>query len=243
MKMGSATRLRFAESCAPVADLPASASDAATDESEEPPEPPDDLVCPITYSLFRDPVRCLSDGRVYERSGIVGFWQRRPLADFLGGPRLEAARLEPALDERARVRQWLDDHPEVTPPGWPERDPGRQCDQALCDELSAQVDRAAAARAAAEAAEVGGGAALGAALDALQDFARSVRLVGHTPGGRRREFLGVYDRCEHLPLVAGRALPPLVDAKAPSLSSQLDVADRRKRIARLPEAVGAASFG
>ena len=46
-----------------------------------------------------------------------------------------------------------------------------------------------------------------------------------------------------LPLVAGRALPPLVDAKAPSLSSQLDVADRRERIARLPEAVGAASFG
>ena len=83
-----------------VPDLP-----AATDDLEI--EPPDDLVCPITYSLFRDPVHCLSDGRVYmyEKSGIIGFWQRRPLADFLGGPRLDAARLRPALDERVRVRR------------------------------------------------------------------------------------------------------------------------------------------
>ena len=167
-------------------------------------EPPDDLVCPITYSLFRDPVRCLSDGRVYERTGIIGFWKRRPLADFLGGPRLEAARLEPALEERALVRQWLDSQPDLTPAGWLSRDPGQQCDQELCDMLSAQVDRAAAARAAADSAEAGGGEALGAALDVLQGFAPSVRLLGHSPGGRRHEFLGVYDRCEHLPLVAGR---------------------------------------
>ena len=167
-------------------------------------EPPDELVCPITYALFRDPVKCLSDGRVYEKAGIIGFWQRRPLADFLGGPSLTSASLVPAMDVRADVRAWLDEHPDVVPAGWGSRDPGPQCDQQLCDALSAQVDRAAAARAAAEAAEAGGGAALGAAINALQGFSRTVRLLGRTPGGRRSEFLGVYERCEHLPLVAGR---------------------------------------
>lgn len=177
------------------------ATDAAYDEENE---PPDDLICPITYALFRDPVRCLSDGRIYERCGIIGFWQRRPLADFLGGPRLSAARLEPALCARERVCEWLDAHPDVVPAGWPSRDRGPLCDMELCNMLSAQVDRAAAARAAAEAAEAGGGAALDAALDALRGFSHTVRLVGRTPGGRRGEFLGVYERCDELPLVAGR---------------------------------------
>ena len=165
---------------------------------------PDELLCPITFSVFRDPVRCRSDGRVYEKSGILGFWQRRPLADFLGGPSLPEAGLEPAVEMRRLVRRWLDDHPNATPAGWASRDPGPACDQAECDALSARINRAAAARAAAEAAEAGGHAAQGAALNALRNFAPSVRLIGRTPGGRRREFFGVYDRCEDLPLVAGR---------------------------------------
>ena len=55
-----------------------------------------------------------------------------------------------------------------------------------------------------QAAETGGARALEAALDALQDFAPSVRLTGRTPGNKRREFLGIYDRVENAPLVAGR---------------------------------------
>ena len=71
-----------------------------TDSEDD--EPPDDLICPITYSLFRDPVLCRSDGRVYERSGIVGFWRRRPLADFLGGARLQSVPHWPALERAVR---------------------------------------------------------------------------------------------------------------------------------------------
>ena len=167
-------------------------------------EEPEELLCPITYALFRDPVTCLADGRTYERNGLVGFWKRRPLADFFCGPRLPSAQLVPNVQMRARVREWLDANPGVVPSGWATGDPGKPSTQADCDAISAAINRASAARAAAEAAETGGARALEAALNALQDFAPSVRLVGRTPGNKRNEFLGIYDRMEDAPLVAGR---------------------------------------
>ena len=170
-------------------------------------EPPESLVCPITYSLFRDPIRCLSDGRVYEKEALLGFWRRRPLADFHGGPRLPSASLVPAMEQREAVAAWLADRPHLTPAGWGCRDPGPQSDEEQCERLSFQIDRAAQAREAADRAAMEGGGGpevMGAAMEVLQGFARSVRLLGRTPGGRRREFLGVYDRCDHLGLVAGR---------------------------------------
>ena len=60
-------------------------------------EPPDELQCPITYSLFRDPVVCVADGRVYEQSALISYWKRRPLASFFGGPLHKTAAMMPAL--------------------------------------------------------------------------------------------------------------------------------------------------
>ena len=91
------------------------------EDEDDPNEPPEELTCPITYTLFRDPVTCVADGRVYEREGLVSFWRHRPLADFLGGPQLPHARMEPASAVRDGVRSWLDAHPDVTPNGWASR--------------------------------------------------------------------------------------------------------------------------
>ena len=53
-------------------------SAGADDKASNCEEPPDTLLCPITYTLFKDPVRCVADGCVYERDGLVGFWRHRP---------------------------------------------------------------------------------------------------------------------------------------------------------------------
>ena len=167
-------------------------------------EEPEDLLCPITYALFRDPV-IAGDGRTYELAGLTAFWKRRPLADFVGGPALSAADLKPAADVRAAVQAWLDEHPDLVPSGWPSRDPGRASTLEECITLSQAINQAAATRAAAEAAEAGNDAALLAhAAAELRGFAPTISFMGRTPRGRRAEFLGLYDRCEDLPLVAGR---------------------------------------
>ena len=165
-------------------------------------EEPEALLCPITYSIFRDPVLC--EGRTFECDGIVGFWRRRPLADFFGGPQLQRAQLRPDMEMRARVQDWLKQNPQTVPSGWETRDPGHQSTQEDCDRLSSEINLAAAARAAADAAEGGGGQAVAVAVRFLREFAPVVRLCGRTPGGKRREFLGVYDRCDDCPLIAGR---------------------------------------
>ena len=115
-------------------------------------EEPEELLCPITYALFRDPVQA-ADGRTYERDGLVGFWKRRPLADFFGAERLTSAQLQPNKEMRERVREWLDSHPGVVPSGWASCDPGPPSTQAECDKISVEINRAAAARAAAEVSE------------------------------------------------------------------------------------------
>ena len=74
------------------------------------------LLCPIAYSIFRDPVLC--EGRTFECDGIVGFWRRRPLADFFGGPQLQRAQLRPDMEMRARVQDWLKQNPQTVPSGW-----------------------------------------------------------------------------------------------------------------------------
>ena len=177
-------------------------SSAADDDADV----PDELLCPITYALFRDPV-VAADGRTYELHALLAFWRRRPLADFVGGAAHARAGLRPAHVTRRRVRQWLSAHTQSIPDGWDTADPGPATDEAACERLSLQVERAAALRAAVERAAAATGddaAAQQAALAALEVSAQSVALVGRTPGRRRREFLGVYDRCDDLPLVAGR---------------------------------------
>jgi hypothetical protein len=174
-------------------------AEAATDE-----DAPDELLCPITYSMYRDPVRCLGDGRVYERDALLGFWRRRPLADFHGGPSHGSAAMVPAAEVRAAVARWLDEHPSVVPGGWSSRDPRSPSSQPELDHLASEIERLALVRAAAEAADGGGAARVAAALQVLALCASSVRLAGRTPRGRKASFLGVYDRAEAMGLIAGR---------------------------------------
>ena len=75
-------------------------------------EVPDDLTCPITFSLMSDPVVCVADGRVYECAALVRFWRYRPLADFYGGPELSSAAMRPAHAVRARAARWRAEHGE-----------------------------------------------------------------------------------------------------------------------------------
>ena len=114
-------------------------------------EPPEDLACPILFTLLRDPVLCEADGRVYEREGLVQFWRHRPLAGFHGGPALPSARMRPSLETRERVARWLAARPDVLPEGWDGRTAGHQCTQAELDELAAEIEALAASRRAAEA--------------------------------------------------------------------------------------------
>lgn len=165
-------------------------------------EPPDELLCPITFELFRDPVICLADGRTYECSALCNFWAHRPLADFLGGPRLPHGRMVPAVAVRDAVRSWLDLHPGATPSCWNGRDAGRYSSQEELDRIASEFHRRAAALAASEAAEHGGAEAEQAAAQVLKEFAESVSLVGNLPR-EHRGYIGRYDRCDGF-LAAGR---------------------------------------
>ena len=158
-------------------------------------EPPDTLLCPITYTLFKDPVRCVADGCVYERDGLVGFWRHRPMASFFGGAGHTLAKMHPAVEMREQVAAWLAAHPQIiAPPGWKSRDPGTASTQEVLDSLASEIEQLALGRAAAaSAAEIGNDAAV---EQVRQLCARSVRLSGRMPGGRRCEYLGVYDRLE-----------------------------------------------
>ena len=62
---------------------------------DEPPEeideaPPNDLMCPITHALMREPVRA-SDGCVYDRHAITRWFSQR-LSSPLTGEQLDSAR-------------------------------------------------------------------------------------------------------------------------------------------------------
>lgn len=177
------------------------------------PEEPDELTCPICYTIFRDPVHLVGEHRgsgrgVYERDAIISFWRRRPLASFFGGAPLSSAAMLPAVDTRREVGDWLARNPGCTPSGWPSRDVGAPSTQAELDQLSRAIERLAAVRSAAEAIEAAeaargiSGAAAEAALAVLRAQASAVRIGGPSPG--RREYTGRYVRCDRLPLVGGR---------------------------------------
>ena len=179
----------------------------ADDEDEDLPE---ELTCPILFTLMRDPVVCVGDGRVYDRDGLVRFWRFRPLADFHGGPTLANARMRPALEARCGVQRWLAAHPGTIPDGWSDG-ACRQSSQAELDKLSAEIDKLAASRRAADAAEAamaagaaGGHAQAAAAAQLARHVAKTIRLLGPTPRGWREEWLGTYDQLVPPRLYAGR---------------------------------------
>jgi len=86
-------------------------------------EPPDDLLCPVTHSLFRDPV-VNKAGNTYERAALEHFWEtfgRRRLVDPLTNEALPDDGIIPNWDMRRRVQAFMDQHPSYVPVGWPDR--------------------------------------------------------------------------------------------------------------------------
>ena len=128
---------------------------------------PEDLACPITFSLMTDPVVCVEDGRVYECAALVRcsrdrtltvnlsltpnpnpnpkpspkqvrFWRFRPLADFYGGPELASAAMRPAHAVRERVARWLEDHDAPTDHG--RRGKSGHSSQLELDEMAREIE-------------------------------------------------------------------------------------------------------
>ena len=83
---------------------------------------PDVLVCPITRTMFRDPVIAVDSGHTYERSAILAHFGRNGAKDPLTRRALSSTKVMTNWSMRNVVRDWLDKHPGVTPDGWDSRE-------------------------------------------------------------------------------------------------------------------------
>lgn len=81
---------------------------------------PQHLCCPITYSMFRDPVVVCQSGQTYERAAIMKHF-RWSLRDPSSGRRLTDTTVVTNVLARKCVEKWLDDNPDATPAGWKSR--------------------------------------------------------------------------------------------------------------------------
>ena len=96
-------------------------------------EEPDVLICPITRTMFRDPVVVVDSGHTYERSAVLSHFERDGAKDPLTGRALSSMMVTTNRTVRQIVQAWLDRHPDVTPDGWdirellePSKDDGTQ---------------------------------------------------------------------------------------------------------------------
>jgi leucine-rich repeat protein SHOC2 len=83
---------------------------------------PDVLVCPITRTMFRDPVMVVDSGHTYERSAIVSHFRRNGAKDPLTRRALSSTKVMTNWAVRQIVQDWLDKHPDVTPDDWESRE-------------------------------------------------------------------------------------------------------------------------
>jgi len=83
---------------------------------------PDNIVCPITHVMFRDPVFVPESGNTYEQDAIVRYWanQQNPRDPLTNTP-LPGAQLHTNWGIRREVQRFLDANPEYVPQGWPDR--------------------------------------------------------------------------------------------------------------------------
>ena len=112
---------------------------------------PEELTCPITRTMFRDPVVVFDSGHTYERSAILSHFDRKR-TDPMTSLALSDTRVVTNWAVRKGVQAYLDSHPDVTPDGWdsrellqPSKDDGTIIDQgdvgvlrtwsAMCPEL------------------------------------------------------------------------------------------------------------
>ena len=85
------------------------------------PAPPGNLVCPISFNMFRDPVMVVESGHTYDRNEITQHFahnNRDPKTNL----RLRSTRVVTNWGLRAAVEEWLNRHPDVTPDGWDSRE-------------------------------------------------------------------------------------------------------------------------
>ena len=83
---------------------------------------PEELLCPITRTVFRDPVFVLESGHTYERSAILSHFRRNGAKDPLTRRALSSTKVMTNWAMRNVVQAWLDKHPGVTPDGWDSRE-------------------------------------------------------------------------------------------------------------------------
>ena len=83
---------------------------------------PEELLCPITRTMFRDPVMVVESGHTYERSAILSHFERNGAKDPLTRRALSSTKVMTNWAMRNVVQDWLDKHPGVTPDGWDSRE-------------------------------------------------------------------------------------------------------------------------
>ena len=83
---------------------------------------PEVLMCPITRTVFRDPVVLFDSGHTYERSAVFAPFGRNGAKDPLTRRALSSTKVMTNWALRNVVQDWLDKHPGVTPDGWDSRE-------------------------------------------------------------------------------------------------------------------------
>ena len=83
---------------------------------------PEELLCPITRTVFRDPVVVVDSGHTYERSAILSHFGRNGARDPLTRRALSSTKVMTNWAMRNVVLAWLDKHPSVMPDGWDSRE-------------------------------------------------------------------------------------------------------------------------
>jgi hypothetical protein len=83
---------------------------------------PEVLMCPITRTMFRDPVFVFDSGHTYERSAILSHFERNGAKDPLTRRALSSTKVMTNWAMRNVVQDWLDKHPGVMPDGWDNRE-------------------------------------------------------------------------------------------------------------------------
>ena len=95
-------------------DMPASDADLDAE--------PEVLMCPITRTMFRDPVIAVESGHTYERNAILSHFERNGAKDPLTNRALSSTKVMTNWAVRQFAQDWLDRHPDVTPDGWDSRE-------------------------------------------------------------------------------------------------------------------------
>ena len=96
--------------------------DLAASDSDLDVEEPEELLCPITRVMFRDPVMVVESGHTYERSAILAHFRHNGATDPLTRRDLSSTKVMTIWAVRQFVQAWLDKHPDVTPDGWDSRE-------------------------------------------------------------------------------------------------------------------------